>query len=523
MPVTPANFGVGSWIERRARIAPDDVALIHGDRSFTYADLAARIRRLANGLHRLGVERGDRIAWLGANHPAFLESLFASGLLGAALAPVNHRLEVGEIHAILQDTEPAVLIQRGASDLRSVPRSIRHRIAVAESMDGGSDFDVLVAESPDDPIEVSVDMDDLCLLPHTSGTTGSPKGVMLTHANVTWNVINFLSCADFRSADVTVAIAPFFRVGGIGVNVLPVLFVGGGVVVPLDGEADEILRLIQRHRVSVGFGNPDLLDALVRSEIWPHADLSSLRFVITGGAPVPEHLIRAYLDRGVTLLQGYGLSEAGPLALLLDPERVHQKIGSAGRPPLLVDIRIVSPDDGTDVGPDETGELLVRGPNVMAGYWNQHDATREVLSADGWLRTGDAARSDDEGFIWIVDRVADRFLSDGHPVYPGDVERVLIEHPLIADAGMVQVDASGQEEGAIVFVVMAAGSEATEQDVLAFCRQHLAPYQVPTSVMFVDRLPRNSVGKLNRARLRAIASSRSPGSQKAGRDEHRRG
>jgi acyl-CoA synthetase (AMP-forming)/AMP-acid ligase II len=276
-------------------------------------------------------------------------------------------------------------------------------------------------------------------------------------------------------------------------------------VVPNEANAEEILRLIEHHRVSVGFGNPDILDALARSEIWPQSDLSSVRFVLTGGAAVPERLIRAYLDRGVTLLQGYGLSEGAPLALLLDPESALKKIGSAGRPPLLVDVRIVSPN-GTVVGPGETGELLVRGPNVMAGYWNQPDATREVLSSDGWLRTGDAARSDDEGYIWIVDRVADRFLSDGRPVYPGDVERVLTGHPSIADAGVVQINAKGRGEVMVAFVVLSAGSEATERDVLAFGRQHLAPHQVPASVTFVDRLPRNSVGKLIRAQLVAVAS-----------------
>jgi fatty-acyl-CoA synthase len=279
------------------------------------------------------------------------------------------------------------------------------------------------------------------------------------------------------------------------------------VVVATDVGADEILRLIERHRVSVGFGNPDSLDALARSEIWPQADLSSVRFVLTGGAPVPERLIRVYLDRGVTLLQGYGLSEAAPLALLLDPERALDKIGSAGRPPLFVDVRIVSPD-GVIAGPGEIGELLVRGPNVMAGYWNRPDATRDAVSSDGWLRTGDAARSDEEGFIWIVDRVADRFLSDGRPVYPGEVERVLTRHPAVAEAGVVQVDAIGRGKIVVALVVVSTGSAPTERDVLAFARRHLAPHEAPASVTFVDSLPRNSVGKLIRAELRAEASRR---------------
>jgi len=328
---------------------------------------------------------------------------------------------------------------------------------------------------------------------------------MLTHGNVTWNVVNFLSCTDFRRDDVTVAIAPFFRVGGTGVNILPVLFVGGTVVVPTAVGPDEILRLIERHRVTVGFGNPDILAALVRSELWSDVDLSSVRSVLTGGAPVPERLIRTYLDRGVTLLQGYGLSEAAPLALLLDPESALGKIGSAGRPPLLIDVRIEG-EAGVPAGPGETGELLVRGPNVMAGYWHQPEATREVLTSDGWLRTGDAARMDVEGYVWIVDRVRDGYTTDGHRVYPGDIERVLTDHPAIADAGVVGVLAEARGEVGVAFVVLMNGAEAKEDELLTFCSQRLASHQVPVSVTFVDGLPRNSVGKLIRDQLRALAS-----------------
>jgi len=513
MPATPAavaNFGVGSWIERRARVSPGRLALVADGRSLTYADLAGRVRRLANGLLRLGVGRGDRVAWLGSNHPAFLESLFACGLVGAALAPVNHRLTAGEIRAVLDDTRPRVLIQHGVASPIPTPGAIRHRIAVAGSVDAALDFETLVAESSEHPVEVSVDMDDVCLLPHTSGTTGSPKAIMLTHANVTWNVVNLLTCADLHSDDVTVAITPFFRVGGTGVNVLPVLFMGGTVVVPDDTGPEAILQAMQRHRVTVGFGNPDLLDALARCAAWSRVDLSSVRFMLTGGAPVPERLIGEYLDRGVALLQGYGLSEAAPLALLLDPASALAKVGSAGRPPLLVDIRIVAPDE-TEVGVGETGELLVRGPNVMAGYWNQPEATRKVMTPTGWLRTGDAARSDEEGYVWIVDRIADRFFSDGRPVYPAEVERVLIGHPSIADAGAVQVLAEDGRHVVAALVVLVAGSKATEHELLAFAQEHLASHQAPASVTFVDQLPRSSVGKLVRARLRALATAELPG------------
>jgi acyl-CoA synthetase (AMP-forming)/AMP-acid ligase II len=503
------NVGIGSWIERRARAAPDGVALIAGDRSLTYSELADRGRRLANGLRTLGVAKGDRVAWLGPNHPAFLESLFAAGLLGAALAPVNHRLDEAEINWILDDTKPRVLIQHLAAGTTAVRRPAFRHVAVGGPLDGAADFETLIAGSPGHAIEEPVGLDDLCLLPHTSGTTGRPKGVMLTHGNITWNAVNLLTCADFRSNDVTIAVVPFFRVGGTGVNVLPVLFMGGTVVVPEDVHPDDILRLTEQHHITVGFGNPDILQSLIRSPLWPTADLSGVRFLITGGAPVPEPLIRAYLERGLTLLQGYGLSEAAPVALLLQPESALSKVGSAGTPPLFVDTKIVGPS-GADVGSRQAGELLVRGPNVMAGYWNRPEETAAALTPDGWLRTGDAARPDGDGYIWIVGRVADSFISHGQVVHPGDIERILLGHPAVAEAGVAPVSESGKEQVATAFVVVAPGAETTEHELLAWCREHLAAHQVPAFVTFVDRLPRNSVGKLIRAGLQNVATPAPP-------------
>jgi fatty-acyl-CoA synthase len=495
-----ANLGVGSWIERRARSSPARVAIVSGDRSWTYAELATRIRRLANGFRSLGVQRGDRVAWIGPNHPAFLEALFAAGTLGVVLAPINHRLDEETLGGILDDADPAVvLVDRSTADLPSM--SARPRVIVEGGATRSSEFDheTLLADSADIPIDEPVGFDDLCMLPFTSGTTGAPKGVMLTHGNVTWNVVNLLSIADFFAGDVTVAIAPFFRVGGTGVNVLPVLFKGGTVIVPESPNPDEILRLIERHRVTVGFGNPDLMAAQVRSPLWPSVDLSSVRFLITGGAPVPERLIRAFQDRGVSLLQGYGLSEAAPAVLLVDPADALAKVGAAGRPPPLVEVRIVGPDSEA-VAPGDTGELLVRGPNVMAGYWRQPEATRAAIDEEGWLRTGDAARMDADGDIWIVDRVGEGYRTADGLVYPGNVERALMSHPAVEDAGVAGVPRGEHRVGA-AFVVTTPGSDPTDAEILAHCRSYLAEHEVPVSVAFVDKLPRSSVGKLLRRQL----------------------
>ena len=498
------NMGIGSWIESRARAAPNRVALIAGDRSLTYSELGDRVRRLANGLRTLGVAKGDRVAWLGPNHPAFLESMFAAGLLGAVMAPVNHRLGKAEIGSILEDIKPRVLLQHLAAGATAVRGSSWRRVTIGGSLDGATGFKALVAESSGHAIEEEVGLDDLCLLPHTSGTTGRPKGVMLSHGNITWNVVNLLTCADFRSDDVTIALAPFFRVGGIGVNVLPVLFKGGTVVVPGDAHPDHILELTERHHVTVGFGNPDILESIARSRRWPTADLSNVRFLLTGGAPVPGPLIRTYLERGLTLLQGYGLSEAAPVALILQPGSALGKVGSAGTPPLFVDTRIVGPG-GAEVGPRQSGELLIRGPNVMAGYWNRAEDTAAALTPDGWLRTGDAARADEDGYIWIIGRIADSFVFHGQIVHPGDVERVLLSHPAVADAGVVPVPEPGRQAVPTAFVVVASGAETTEQEHLDWCRENHAAHQVPATITITDRQPRNSVGKLIRADLQYAA------------------
>ena len=292
------------------------------------------------------------------------------------------------------------------------------------------------------------------------------------------------------------------------------MFKGGTVVVPAVPGPDEILRLIERHRVTVGFGNPDLLDALTRSPQWATSNLSSVRFIITGGAPVPERLILACRERGVNLLQGYGLSEAAPVVLLLDAESSLRRPGSAGKPVFFDDIRVARPD-GSACDCGETGELLVSGPNVMAGYWNRPEATRRVIDENGWLHTGDAVRLDEEGSVWIVDRVEDSYVSSGHIVYPGNVERVLAEHPAVADVGVVGVRPAGASDGAedpgaggeqtaAAFVVLEAGASASAKKLLDFCRTRLAEHEVPRSITFLERLPRTSVGKLVRAELRRL-------------------
>ena len=506
MTAAVRNQGVGSWIERRARLAPDQVAIISGDTRYTYAELASRVRRLAHGLQSLGVGKGDRVGWLGPNHPAFLETLFASATLGAVMTPINHRLEPGLINSIYGDVAPVVLfVDRSLVD-GPLPPTAGTRVVVGDAADSESEYEQFIAGHEDQSIDVAIALDELCLLAFTSGTTSAPKGVMLSHANVTWNVINCLSCLDLRGDDVTIAAAPFFRTGGTGVTVLPVLFAGGTVVIPRRTETEEILHLIERHRVTIQFGNPDLLDGLMRSPLWGTADLTSLRAFVTGGAPVPERLLRTCHERHLTVLQGYGLSEAAPLVSVLDARNAEGKAGSAGRPAFFVDLRIADAD-GTDSANGAIGELLVHGPNVATGYWHHPEATERAFDAGGWLRTGDAARFDADGFLFIVGRMADAYVSAGEMVHPGVVERVLLQHVSVAETCVL-----GEDGRAVAYVVLKAGAEDTtiERELFSLCREQLPAHARPTAFEFVASLPKNPAGKIMRHLLRraAVTASR---------------
>jgi fatty-acyl-CoA synthase len=385
-----------------------------------------------------------------------------------------------------------VLVDRSLAD-RVLPAVVECTVVFGGS---GSDYEGRLALADEAPIEESIAPDDPCMLPFTSGTTGKPKGIVLTHGNLSWNVFNVLSVADIVGDDVTLAIAPFFRTGGTGVNVLPVLWKGGTVVVPERVEPDEILRLIEAERATVGFGNPDLLEALVRSPRWKDADLTSIRSFMIGGAPVPERLVRTYLERGVTFLQGYGLSEAAPAVSLLDAESALRKVGSAGHPLLHIEVRIVRPDE-TQCDVDEVGELWVRGPNVMAGYWNRPEATRRAIDDAGWLRTGDAVRRDEEGFLYVVGRVVDMYVVDGVAAHPGTAERVLLTRDDVSEACVI-----GRDDGVEALIIPVAGASVSGTELIEFCRAHLPARECPTRVRFVESLPRNPGGKIMRHLLR---------------------
>ena len=386
------NQGIGSWPARRARRTADRVAVVHGDDRLTYGRLSQDVNRLAHALRRIGVRGGDRVAYVGANHPSFLTTLFATGTLGAVFVPLNFRLTREEIAHQLADAGCDVLIHTGTAVGSSAAASagVRHRITLAA--EGGSDadgeiaYDDLLAGGADEPIDVDLPIDAPCMIMYTSGTTGKPKGAVLSHANVTWNAVNVLVDTDMTAAEVTLVVAPLFHTAALNMTCLPTLLKGGRVVLAPSFDAGTVLGLVESHGVTHMFGVPTMFDAMAAHPRWHETDLSSLRLINCGGAPVPQRTLRAYLGRGLPFGQGYGLTEAAPGVLLLNEEMARAKPGSAGVPHFFTDVTVARPD-GSSAEPGEKGEILVSGPNVMAGYWQRPEETAAVLTSDGWLRT----------------------------------------------------------------------------------------------------------------------------------------
>jgi fatty-acyl-CoA synthase len=512
------NEGVGSWTARRARKTPGAPAIRYAGATLTYAGLDDRVRRLARALRGLGTGPGSRVAYLGPNHPAFLETMFAAWSAGAVFVPLNMRLAGPELAYQLADCGAALLVY--APEQAAVVAGIRgtaghgtagrgtglcHLVALARPAAGDHDYESLLAGPPPGPLDpgpadVPVSLDDPCLIMYTSGTTGRAKGATLTHANITWNAVNVVVDADFRADEVALAVAPLFHTAALNMLCLPTMLKGGSVLIEPAFDPARVLDLIARYRVTSMFGVPAIYDAMAAAPGWADADTSSLRMLLCGGAPVPDATIRRYTRRGLTFIQGYGMTETSPGALLLDAEHALAKAGSAGVPHFFTDVRVVGPD-GAQAGPGERGEIIVAGPNVMRGYWGQPDASAAVL-ADGWLHSGDVGTVDEDGYVSVVDRIKDVIISGGENIYPAEVENALLSHPAVADCGVIGIPDGRWGEVGRAVVVLRAGESASAAGILGFLDGRLARYKIPKSVHFAAGLPRTATGKILKKQLR---------------------
>ncbi|MCK2218260.1 long-chain fatty acid--CoA ligase [Actinomadura sp. ATCC 31491] len=494
------NSGIGGWPARRAMMTPDRTAFVFEDRSLTYAEVHERVTRLAARLRDAGVRPGDRVAYLGPNHPAFAETMFATHALGGIFVPLNFRLAAPEVGYMLAHC--------GAKALVHAPQCA----GVVEALTGTPDLDLIVplgayeswlAAGDPTPADVPVARDDLALILYTSGTTGRPKGATLSHANLIWNTFNMLIGVDVAGDETTLVSAPLFHVAALNQTLLPTFAKGGRSVIMPSWDVDACYDLIEKHRVTWMFGVTTMFAALAASPRWAGADLSSLRTLMSGGAAVPPALIRAYQERGLVFCQGYGMTETAPGATFLEASQSTRKAGSAGVPVFFADVRVVRADL-SDAAPGETGEVLIQGPNVTPGYWEDPGATAAAFAEDGWFRSGDVAYRDAEGHLYIVDRVKDMYISGGENVYPAEVEAALYEHPAVGEAAVVGVADETWGESGRAFVVVRPGHAVTGEELRAFLLPRLAKYKIPRYVTFVDDLPKTGSGKIQKLKLRDL-------------------
>jgi fatty-acyl-CoA synthase len=496
------------WLSKHSLYSPEKVALVETatGRRITYQEFNAEANRVANFLEGLGVKAGERVAILSGSCAEVLFVLFGVTKLGGIFLPLNFRLPAPELVPILNDAQPTILIY--SDEFRSTVETLRADFPTLRTikLNGASTQGNLSLteeaarhSAEGSGKEIPVDLEAPQMLLYTSGTTGKPKGVILSHRMILWNAINY-SVRDLWPTDTVLVHTPMFYTGGLNVYTLPAFFLGGRVVLMPAWNADQALETIEREQVTVFFAVPTQFLMLVDSPRFEKVDLRSLRYVISGGAPCPIPLIHRLIERGLTFKQGFGLTEVGPNCFALEARDALRKAGSIGFPNFSVEARLVD-DDGRDVGPDEVGELILRTPAMCSGYWNNPDATAAAIR-QGWFHTGDLARRDAEGYYYIVDRKKDMYISGGENVYPAQIEHVLLEHPKVEQAAVVGVPHAKWGEVGCAVIVLRAGEQATEEEILDFCRGKLAKFKLPKQVVFVQELPRTHSGKVQKQELK---------------------
>jgi len=486
------NRGLGSWLAARRRTTPDANALIHGDSEFvTYRALSERTDGLAAMLAQRGIARGDRVAYLGDNQPSFVETLFACAILGAVFVPLNTRLAAPELAFIVENSGAALVLHDPRLSALALGAAGSVPVRIAESVAGD------VAAPP----AVELDESDPAVLLYTSGTTGRPKGAVLTHGNLTWNSINVLVDVDVASTDVALIISPLFHAASLGMGLLPILLKGATAVLEPAFDAGRALQLIEQHGVTMLSGVPTTFQFLAEHPDWSTTELGSLRKLTCGGSPVPTRVLEAYEARGLSFSQGYGMTEASPGATFLPASMTRAKMGSAGIAHFFTSIRVVD-EHGEVAAPFVIGEIQVAGPNVTSGYHGDEAATRAAFTDDGWFRSGDLGSLDDHGYLFVSDRLKDMIISGGENIYPAEVEDLIMGIDGVTGVAVIGVpdERWGEVPWAIVTVRDGAGDVA--EMIPAALNGRIARYKIPKSVVLVDALPRTASGKTRKLELR---------------------
>jgi fatty-acyl-CoA synthase len=508
---------IGDYLGRREIYSPDKLAIIDAGKEpalrLTYRQWNRRVNRLANWLKdEAGIGYRDRVAILARDGIEHLDLLYACAKLGAIHTALNWRLHWRELVGIIESTKPQVLLysddfKETVAQVEAAIGNTAHAIHYylhleGDGIPGSLDYESTIAASPDTPVTYeALDKEDIACLLFTGGTTGLPKGAMISHRQICWNVLNTV-IHDLTHDDIYLCVFPLFHAGGLFAYMSSQVVFGNTSILTRQFDPKQVLELIEREGVTVFGAVPTMYQMLTQAPNWDEAGLSSLRFCTSGGAPLPVPLVKKYsAEKGVRFKQGFGMTEYGPGLFALPAEDAIRKAGSIGRPNFFIDVRVVD-DDNVPLGPKEVGELLLKGPSGCSGYWNNPEASAAVYDAKGWFHTGDMVYHDEEWYFYVVDRKKDMFISGGENVYPAEIEAVLYRHPAVHMCAVIGVPHEKWGEVGKACVVLQPGAEATEEELIAFMQEHLARYKVPRSVAFVDALPISAAGKILKRELR---------------------
>ncbi|MCP4357415.1 MAG: long-chain fatty acid--CoA ligase [Chloroflexi bacterium] len=497
---------MANLLTNRARLTPDREALLDLEtgRRFTYAALNARSNQAANWLLDKGVVEGDRVSILAHNHISFIDLFYACGKIGAVFTPLNWRLAPVELNYIVNDCTPCLLLVGEEFDETAVqmcPDIEVEQIVLLRQYE--NDLANQSADEPSTPTGLNEESP-YCIL-YTSGTTGRPKGAIIPHRQVLWNCINTAVSWGLTEHDVSPIFTPLFHAGGLFAFLTPLLYLGGRIILDKGFNPEMSLRTILEEKCTVILGVPTLFQMWQNLPQYETADFSHVHFFISGGAPCPPKLINVWREeKEIVFRQGYGLTEVGPNCFSMTDEESVPKTGSVGKPIFHSEMRLVD-SEGNEVAVGETGELLIKGPHVCTGYWHNPEAAAQAL-VNGWFYTGDMARIDKDGFFYIVGRFKDMIISGGENVYAAEVEAVFLRHTAVVECALIgQPDDQWGEVGLMV-TVLKEGTTTTETELQEFCRQHLARYKVPKSIIFTDALPHSPYGKVEKIKLKETYS-----------------
>jgi fatty-acyl-CoA synthase len=501
---------IGDYLARRELYSPDKLAFIDAGKSpewrLTFREANRRANKLANWLKSQGIEKGDRVAILARDGYEHLDVFFACSKIGAIHTALNWRSHWRELLEIFQYTSPKILIY--SDDFKeNVAQLVSHfRLTTlhldGEGIEGSQLFEAVLQSDADTAVTCEgLEAENIAALIFTGGTTGLPKAAQVSHRMIAWNTLNTV-IHDVTHNDVYLNVFPMFHTGGLFVYTLPQVIFGGTTIFIHTFDPAQVLALLEREHVTVFGAVPTMYQMLTTAPNWDAADLSSLRFCTSGGAPLPVPLVEKYTrEKNIRFKQGFGMTEFGPGIFALAPEDAIRKAGSIGRPNFYVDAQIV--DDGNNfLGPNEPGELVLKGPSYCSGYFNNPEATREAVDERGFFHTGDLAYFDGEGYFYIVDRKKDMFISGGENIYPAEIEKVLYQHPAVHMCAVIGLPDARWGEVGKACVVLKPNQTTMEEELIEFMTDRLAKYKVPKSVSLMQALPISAAGKILKRELR---------------------